>query len=126
MRSGAKPKAIDDYLALVPADARATLETVRRRIQAAAPKATEKISYGIPTFYHQGNLVAFGAFKSHCSFFPMSMAVIKENQRDLKEYATSKGTIRFPIGEPLPAALIKKMVKARISQNEAKTAAKKK
>lgn len=125
MRSGAKPDNIDDYLALVPKDARKTLETIRKSIQAAAPKATEKISYGMPTFYHQGNLVAFAAFKNHCSFFPMSVAVMKAHQSDLKGYVTSKGTIRFPIGEPLPAALVKKMVKARISQNESKAAKRK-
>ena len=124
MRSGGKPDNIDDYLALLPEDARKTLETVRKQIQVAAPKATEKISYGMPTFYHHGNLVAFAAFKNHCSFFPMSGTVIKAHRDDLKGYVTSKGTIRFPIGEPLPAALVKKMVKARVSQNEAKAAAK--
>ena len=126
MKRGTKPTSIDAYLAGIPRDARATLQTMRERIRAAAPKATEKISYGLPTFYYQGNLVAFAAFKEHCSFFPMSGSLIKAYQEELKGYPTSKGTIRFPIGEPLPALLVKKMVKQRIAQNEARCAAKKK
>ena len=121
MKSTKHPPAkdIDAYLAKVPAEARATLEKLRRTIQAAAPKATEKISYGIPVFYHHGMLVGFAAFKEHCSLFPMSMAVIRAHKRELEPYETSKGTIRFPHDKSLPATLVKKLVKARVKENEA-------
>jgi len=112
-------KAIDAYLAEVPAEARATLRKLRKMIHAAAPKATEKISYRIPVFYHCGMLVGFAAFKNHCSFFPMSLSVIAAHKDELGGYDTSKGTIRFPVDKPLPATLVKKMVKARIKENEA-------
>ncbi|MBZ5600470.1 MAG: DUF1801 domain-containing protein [Acidobacteriia bacterium] len=120
MKKSTPARDIDAYLATVPAVPRATLEKLRRTIQAAAPKATEKISYQIPTFDYLGSLVALAAFKNHCSLFPMSMAVIAAHQRELEPYETSKGTIRFPLDKPLPAGLIKKMVKARIKENEAR------
>jgi uncharacterized protein YdhG (YjbR/CyaY superfamily) len=86
-------------------------------------KATEAISYQLPTFKLDGRgLVAFGAFKNHCSLFPMSMAVIKAHEGDLKNYYTSKGTIRFTVDKPLPAALVKKLVKARIEENKLRAA----
>jgi uncharacterized protein YdhG (YjbR/CyaY superfamily) len=114
-------KDIDEYLATVPEDARATLEKLRQRVSAAAPKAVEAIWYQIPTFKIHGRaLVGFAAFKNHCSFFPMSMAVMRACQDELKSYDTSKGTIRFPVGKPLSAALVRKMVKARIKENEAR------
>jgi uncharacterized protein YdhG (YjbR/CyaY superfamily) len=109
---------IDAYLARVPPQPRATLQKLRRIIKATAPKATETISYQIPTFKYHGMLVSFAAFKDHCSFFPG--AVIKDYKDDLKSYETSKGTIRFPADKPLPTALVKKIVKARIKQNEAR------
>jgi uncharacterized protein YdhG (YjbR/CyaY superfamily) len=116
-----KPTTIDEYLAQVPEPARSTLAKVRAGIRSSAPKeTTETISYGIPTFKYQGGLVAFGAFKNHCSLFPMSLAVIEEFKADLKRYETSKGTIRFPLDKPLPATLLKKMVKVRAAQNEEK------
>jgi uncharacterized protein YdhG (YjbR/CyaY superfamily) len=111
---------IDDYLAAVPDEARATLEKLRKTIRAAAPKATETISYRIPTFKYHGPLVAFAAFPNHCSFFPMSPSVMEAHKDELKPYETSKGTIRFPAHKPLPAALVKKLVKARIAENEAR------
>jgi uncharacterized protein YdhG (YjbR/CyaY superfamily) len=111
---------IDEYLATIPEDARATLEKMRQRVSAAAPRADESIWYQIPTFKLDGRaLVGFAAFKNHCSFFPMSMAVMRKYQDELQSYDTSKGTIRFPIGKPLRAALVKKMVKDRIKENEA-------
>lgn len=121
MKSGkrvAPARDIDAYLARVPAKPRATLQKLRRIIKATAPKATETISYQIPTFKYHGMLVSFAAFKNHCSFFPG--AVIKGYKDNLKSYETSKGTIRFPADKPLPAALVKKIVKARIKQNEAR------
>jgi len=112
---------IDQYLATVPEDARATLEKIRQTVRAAAPKAVEAIWYQIPTFKLDGRaLVGFAAFKNHCSFFPMSMAVMRTYHDELNSYDTSKGTIRFPFGKPLRAALVKKIVKARIKENEAR------
>jgi uncharacterized protein YdhG (YjbR/CyaY superfamily) len=118
--SGVDDNAVDDYLAQVPEEARATLEKLRKTIKNAAPGAVEIISYQIPTFKLDGRmLVSFAAFKNHCSFFP-GAAGIKAHANELKSYQTSKGTIRFPIGKPLPAALVKKLVKARIEENAAR------
>ena len=116
-KQSASVQTVDDYLATLPADARATLEKLRKTIKAAAPKATEGISYQMPMFKHHGMLVGFAAFKDHCSFFPGAKPVATFKD-ELKDYKTSKGTIRFPIGKPLPAALVKKIVKARIEENE--------
>ena len=111
---------VDDYLAEVAPEARATLEKLRKTIKAMVPNAVEVISYQVPTFKLDGRmLVSYAAFKDHCSFFP-GAAPIKEHQDDLKSYVTSKGTIRFPTGKPLPATLVKKLVKTRIRENEAR------
>jgi uncharacterized protein YdhG (YjbR/CyaY superfamily) len=118
MKTHPPAKNIDAYLAKVPAPARAALEKLRRTVHAAAPKAEEKIGYGIPVFYHCGMLVGFAAFKNHCSFFPMSMSVIAAHRRELESYKTSKGTIRFSVDKPLPAKLVKTMVRERVLQNE--------
>jgi uncharacterized protein YdhG (YjbR/CyaY superfamily) len=115
-------KSVDDYLAKVPAEPRAALQRLRRIIKATAPKAIETISYRIPVYKYQGMLVAFAAFKNHCSFFP-GAAIVKDYKRDLQGYGTSKGTIRFPVDRPLPKTLVKKMIKARIEQNEERTIA---
>ncbi len=115
------PKDIDEYLAGVPEPARSTLQKVRAAIRAAAPEeATEAIGYRIPTFRYKGALVAFAAFSHHCSFFPMSGAVIEKFKRELKGFHTSKGTLQFPLDKPLAAGLVKKMVRARVKQNEEK------
>jgi len=118
----AAPSSVEEYLAALQGEARAALERLRKTIRTAAPQATETISYQIPTFRHHGALVAFAAFKNHCSFFPMSTKVMDAHRDELKPYDTSKGTIRFPADKPLPAALIKKLVKARIDENEARHA----
>jgi uncharacterized protein YdhG (YjbR/CyaY superfamily) len=110
---------VDEYLASVPEPARSTLTKIRAIIRSAVPPdATEAISYGMPTFKYKGALVGFAAFSNHCSLFPMSAALIDAFKDELKSYQTSKGTIRFPVDKPLPAALVKKIVKARIAQNE--------
>jgi uncharacterized protein YdhG (YjbR/CyaY superfamily) len=109
---------VDDYLAAVPEEARATLEKLRKTIQAAAPKATQTISYRIPTFKYHGPLVGFAAFPNHCGFYVMSPSVMEAHEDELKPYDTSKGTIRFQASKSLPAALVKKLVKARIVENE--------
>jgi uncharacterized protein YdhG (YjbR/CyaY superfamily) len=111
---------VEKYLAKVPSEHRATLEKLRKTIRATAPKAIEVISYGVPTFKLDGRmLVSYAAFKEHCSFFP-GAAPIKAHEDELKSYKTSKGTIRFPTSKPLPAALVKKLVKTRIEENEAR------
>lgn len=118
-KSGARD--VDKYLAKVPEPARSTLQKVREMIRAAAPKeAIEAIGYGIPTFRYKGGLVAYAAFSKHCSFFPMSLAVIAANKNELKDYLTSKGTLQFPMDKPLPASLVKKMVTARVAEKEKK------
>ncbi|HME82295.1 MAG TPA: DUF1801 domain-containing protein [Candidatus Eremiobacteraceae bacterium] len=118
----AKPadgKDVDKYIAGVPEPGRSTLRKVRAAIRSAAPAdATETLSYKIPTFRYKGGLVAFAAFSNHCSFFPMSMVVIRKFKSELKNHDSSKGTIRFPLDKPLSATLIKKLVKARVAENE--------
>jgi uncharacterized protein YdhG (YjbR/CyaY superfamily) len=107
------------YLRAVPPTPRAALQKLRKTIKAAAPEATEGISYGIPMFKHHGVLVGYAAFKDHCSLF-MSTYLPKALQKALAPYQTAKGTIRFTAEKPLPAALVRKLVKARIAQNESK------
>lgn len=114
------PANIDEYLARVPEPARSTLNKVRAAIRSAAPsEASETISYRIPAFKYKQVLVWFAAFADHCSFFPTA-AVIEAFNNELKDFRTSKGTIQFPVDKPLPAALIKRMVKARVAQIENK------
>ncbi len=113
-----RAQTMDDYLAAVPKDARAALEKLRKTIQTAAPEATETISYQVPTFKHNGGLVAFAAFPDHCSFFVMSPKVMRAHAAELKGYKLGKGSIRFPASKPLPAALVTKLVKARVAENE--------
>jgi uncharacterized protein YdhG (YjbR/CyaY superfamily) len=114
-------KDVDKYLAAVSEPARSTLNTIRATIRSAVPpEATEGISYGIPVFKYKGALVWFAAFSKHCSFFPGSLAVIAAFKNELKDCQTSKGTIRFPVDRPLPVTLVKKLVKARIAENERK------
>jgi uncharacterized protein YdhG (YjbR/CyaY superfamily) len=114
------PKGVDEYLAGVPEPARSTLNKIRATIRSAAPReATETISYGIPAFKHKEVLIWFAAFSDHCSLFPTA-SVIEKFKSELKTFATSKGTIQFPTDKPLPAALVKKMLKARIAQIESK------
>lgn len=111
-------RSVKEYLAGVPEPARGTLKKVRAAIRGAAPKGTtEVISYGIPAFRHRGVLVWYAAFAKHCSFFPTA-AVMEKFKKELKGFAKSKGTIQFPIDKPLPAALVKKIVKARVAEME--------
>ena len=114
----AKPKTIDEYLAAVSADKRAALEKLRKTIRAVAPKAEECISYGVAAFRLDGRpLVGFGASANHCAFYPMSATTVAAHKDELKGYDTSKGTIRFRAAKPLPLALVRKLVKARIAEN---------
>jgi uncharacterized protein YdhG (YjbR/CyaY superfamily) len=118
MRQGKAPKSVDEYLAAVPEPARSTLKHVRAVIQSLVPpEATEVISYGMPMFKYNGMLVGYAAFKNHCSLFPTGSRVLDQFEKELKGYRTSKGTIQFPSDKPLPDALVKKIVKARIKEN---------
>jgi uncharacterized protein YdhG (YjbR/CyaY superfamily) len=113
-----KPETIDAYLARVGDDKRAALERLRRIIGAAAPKAEECISYQLAAFRLEGRmLVAFGATSNHCAFFLMSSQTVADHRTELAGYDTSKGTIRFRADKPLPATLVRKLVKARIAEN---------
>jgi uncharacterized protein YdhG (YjbR/CyaY superfamily) len=119
-KGNAAPKNVDEYLAGVPEPALSTLNKLRATIRSAVPpEATETISYRIPAFKDKGVLVWFAAFSNHCSLFPTA-SVIEAFKDELKGFSTSKGTIHFPADKPLPIALIKKLVKARVAQNESK------
>jgi uncharacterized protein YdhG (YjbR/CyaY superfamily) len=112
------PKSVDEYLAGVPEPARTTLNRMRAVIRSAVPpESTEVISYGMPAFKHKKVLVWFAAFSKHCSFFPTG-AVMEAFKSELKGFSISKGTIQFPTDKPLPSALVKKLVKARVAQSE--------
>lgn len=114
----AKPKTIDQYLAALSDDKRLALEKLRKTIRAAAPKAEECISYQLAAFRLDGKmLVAMGATANHCAFYTMSSATLKAHEHELDAYDTSKGTIRFQADRPLPAALVRKLVKARIAEH---------
>jgi len=117
MRGKAPAKNVEEYLAGVPEPACSTLKHVRAVIRSVMPaQTTEVISYGIPMFKYKGMLVGYAAFKKHCSLFPTGSGV-KKFEKELKGFATSKGTIQFPSDKPLPDALVKKIVKARVAEN---------
>jgi uncharacterized protein YdhG (YjbR/CyaY superfamily) len=120
--SGSAAKTVDEYLARVPEPARSTLKKVRATIRSVVPKeTTEVISYGIPTFrYKQRGLVAIAALKDHCSFFPLGSSVLDALREEIKDFRVAKGTLHFAIDKPLPAILVKKIVRARIAENEHK------
>ena len=115
-KKAASPQTIDDYLATLTSDKRSALQRLRRHILAAAPRAEECISYQMPGFRLDGRmLVWFGAGANHCAFYPGG--IVAEYKDELEDYETSKGTIRFQPDKPLPAALVRKLVKARIAKN---------
>jgi uncharacterized protein YdhG (YjbR/CyaY superfamily) len=116
MRGGAvKAKTIDQYLAQLDPDKRAALQTLRGQIMAAIPGAQECISYGMPGFRHDGKVVVWmGAAEAHSALYPGG--IVAEHSADLKKYDVSKGTIRFQPGDPLPAALVRKLVKAAVAR----------
>ena len=119
MRKGKLAKNVDEYLAGVPEPAQSTLTHLRAVIRSVVPKeTTEVISYGIPMFKFNGMLVGYAAFKNHCSLFPTGSGVLDRFEKELKGYRTSKGTIQFPSDKPLPDALVKKIVKTRVAENE--------
>lgn len=117
----AKPTTIDEYLAALGEDKRAALENLRKTIRAAAPNAEECISYGLAAFRLDGKpLVAMGATANHCAFYLMSGSTVDAFKDELEGHDTSKGTIRFQANAPLPVALVRKLVKARIAENAAR------
>jgi uncharacterized protein YdhG (YjbR/CyaY superfamily) len=116
-----KYRSVEAYLADVPPKDRAVLEKIRETVRSVVPDAEEKISYGIPAFVWNGNLVYYGAMKKHLSLFPGSKAVLKKFATELEPFdASSTGTIRFTADKPLPATLIKKIVRARMAENRAR------
>ena len=114
----APPSDVDDYLATVPEADRVALENLRKTIKAAAPKASEVISYKIPTFKYHGLLVAFASQKNHLSLYVMSPELLREYAAEVKDYDASGGTIRFSPERPLPVSLVTRLVKSRIEENE--------
>jgi uncharacterized protein YdhG (YjbR/CyaY superfamily) len=108
-------KSVDQYIRSFPKSTQKLLRQMRRTIRDAAPEAEETIKYGIPTFYLHGNLVHFGGFENHVSFFPTSLPM-KVFKAELSQYETSTGTVRFPIDRPLPLSLIRKIVRSRVGQ----------
>jgi uncharacterized protein YdhG (YjbR/CyaY superfamily) len=113
-------KNIDQYIALFPKEIQSLLQQMRATIKAAAPEAVEKISYQMPTFFLNGNLVHFAAFKSHIGFYPVPTG-IEKFKKELSIYKTTKGAVQFPLDKPLPLALITKIVKFRVAENLRKT-----
>lgn len=122
-KRSAAPKTVDEYLAAVPEPVRSTLQKVRAAIRAAAPaETTEIISYGMPMYKYKGTLIGFAAFQKHCSLFLATRSLLKRFKTELSRYEVLKGTIRFPVDEPPPTSLVKKIVKVRVAQNDQKKA----
>ena len=110
-------KTVDDFLAVLPEDARSTLEKLRT-IRSVVPEAEEVVSYGVPAYRYEGRmLVSIGATKDHCAFYVQSPAVMEALKEDLAGYATGKGTVRFPIGQSLPGTLVRQLINARVEEN---------
>ena len=118
VRKTAPASDIDEYIATAPKDSRALLGELRRAIRAVLPDAVEVISYGIPTFKYLGPVVGFGAFKHHCSLFVDSGMFLGRHRDEVKGYEQAKSAVHFPIDKPLPTALVKRLVKARMRENE--------
>ncbi len=119
MRGKPVPKTVEEYLDGIPEPACSTLKHIRKVIQSVVPaKTTEVISYGMPMFKLNGMLVGYAAFKNHCSLFPTGSGVLDQFEKELRGYRTSKGTIQFPPDKPLPDALVKKIVRARVAENK--------
>lgn len=112
-----KPATPDEFLAAIPEPARSALQKLREQIRAAAPEAEEYIGYGVPAFRQNGALVSYGAAKSHLSFYVQSPKVIEAFAADLTAFKTSKGAVAFTPDKPIPATLVKKLVKARLAEN---------
>lgn len=116
MKMKGKIKTVDQYIRMFPPETKRVLEKIRVTIKQAAPQATETIKYGIPTFVLNGNLVHFGGYRGHIGFYPVPSG-IEAFKKQLAKYQSGKGTIRFPINEPIPFTLVKQIVKFRVKQN---------
>lgn len=114
------PKDIDEYIAGFPKDIQAILQKIRQTVKKAAPDASEKISYQMPTFYLNGNLVHFAAFKHHIGFYPTPSGTEKF-KKEISGYQAAKGSIQFPLDQPIPYDLIRQIVEFRVKENSAKT-----
>jgi uncharacterized protein YdhG (YjbR/CyaY superfamily) len=124
-RSKEAPASIDEYISWFPDETQKKLQEMRATIHAAAPEATEKISYQMPTFFLNGNLVHFAGFKDHISFFPGAISNISEAFGDeIASYMTGKGTLQFPFEKPIPLELVSRITKYRTTQNLEKTKSK--
>lgn len=110
-------RSIDEYIATFPEDIQALLQAVRATIKAAAPDAEERVTYQMPTFVLNGHLVYFAAWKNHIGFYPGSSGVPEAFREELSRYEGTKGSVRFPINEPLPLDLISRIVQYRVSEN---------
>jgi len=117
-RSMGSAKTVDEYIRQYPPEVRRALQDLRRTIKAAAPDAEERIGYGMPGYKYYGWLVFFGGFKDHCSFFPASTAIVDSLKRELKAFDAKGGTIHFTPEHPLPATLVKRIVRLRMKENE--------
>lgn len=115
------PKNIDEYIAVLPEEVKAIMETVRKVIHEAAPEAKETMSYQIPTFDLQGNLVHFAAFRNHIGFYPTPSGM-EAFREELSVYKGSKGSVQFPLDQPIPYGLITRIVKYRVQENLDKAA----
>ena len=113
-----KPKDVDEYISLAPEEVQGKLKELRAAIRETAPTAAERISYGMPYYHYKGRLVYFAHAKAHIGVY-IPTPIIEEHKKELAEYQTNKGTIRFPLDRKLPIALIRKLVKARMKKNEA-------
>ena len=119
MKTTKPPRTIDEYIAGFPSDVQEILQKIRMTIHEAAPDATEKISYQMPTFYLNGNLVHFAAFNEHIGFYPVPSG-IEKFKKELSVYKQGKGSVQFPLDQPIPYGLITKIVKFRVKENRAK------
>ena len=114
------PKSVDTYIEAAPRESRPKLEQLRKIIKATAPKAVERISYGMPYYHYKGRLAYFALAKAHIGLY-IPTPVVAEHKEELKDYGTSKATVRFPLDKKLPIKLIQKLIKARVKKNEEKT-----
>ena len=117
------PKTIDEYIARFPPQVQEILEKIRQTVRKAAPGAEETIKYGMPTFTLNGNLVYFAAFKKHIGFYPPTAARDARFKKELSVYKGPKGSLRFPLDEPIPYGLISRIVKQRVKENLARAKA---
>jgi|SRR5215472_7133738 len=118
MKKAAKPKDVDSYIATAEKEKQGKLNELRAIIRKTAPKATERISYGMPYYHYHGRLAYFSFWKSHIGLY-LPTPTIADHEPELASYETTKATVRFPLDQKLPAALIRKLIKSRMERNEA-------